>query len=339
MRGGWVAVVAVGAWCVGGCGDAEGAAADGQVDVVDDTAVADTSEPSDTAADSGEGVDTAEADSAEPADTIATLDTGTGPTITTRTVEIGPFSVAAGVEQTMCATVDLGNVEPGVIRGLRTHLTAGSHHMIVHLLDGPADPTPRPCGAFSHGMGQQVLFIAQQRESGLAYPEGSGLPVAAHQSIGLELHFINYFAEDKVDITGGLEVDLAPAGSVADEVHVLFTGDLSFTIPAKGTYTETSWWPVSAGQRVLAMTTHTHQLGTYASIRVASGPSDTTGALLHESTSWSDPPLTEFDPLLTFDAGTGLLLTCEFDNPNAYPVHFGTGFEDEMCFMWLYYLQ
>jgi len=320
----------------GGCSDGGAQVEDtSAADVAGDTTSVDSTAPADTAAAD---------DTASPGDTVVavdttSLDTTTGPEVTTHQVAIGPFSVEAGVEKTMCATIDLGNAEPGVIRGLRTHLTAGSHHMIVHILDEPADPTPRPCGAFSHGMGQKVLFIAQQRESGLAYPADSGLPIGAHQSIGLELHFINYFAEDKVDIEGLVDVDLAPEGSVTDEVHVLFTGDLSFTIPAESTFTETSWWPVGAGSRVLAMTSHTHQLGTYASIRVASGPNDTTGELLHESTSWSDPPLTEFDPLLTFDSGSGLLLTCEFDNPNSYAVGFGTGFNDEMCFMWLYYLQ
>ncbi|MCB9733957.1 MAG: hypothetical protein H6745_15275 [Deltaproteobacteria bacterium] len=308
----------------GGCSDG-GSEGVGDTTVAGDTVGGDTTAPPE---DTGGEADTA--DTSAPADTR-------DPDVVTKTVNIGPFSVPSGVERTMCATIDLGNDAGATIRGIRTHLTPGSHHMIVHRLDGPADPTPRPCGAFSHGMNQQVLFIAQQRESELVYPDGAGLPVPAHQSIGLELHYINYFAEDDVDITGSVDIDLGPPTAGEKTIQVLFTGELSFMIPANGEKTVTSYTPIPSSWQILAMTSHTHQLGVLATIAQVSGPSDATPEVLHESTSWSEPPLTTFDPPLVLDKG-GLELTCEFENTTDHPVYFGTGFNDEMCFMWLYYV-
>lgn len=282
------------------------------------------------------GLDTIAPPEDTAGDVIPTEDTAE-PGLITRTVTIGPFNVPRGVERTMCATIDLGNDAPRTLRGIRTHLSPGSHHMIVHRLDGPADPTPRPCGAFSHGMNQQVLFIAQQREAALRYPDGAGLPLPAHQSVGLELHFINYFDEDEVAISGTVDLELGPPAVGDKAIQVLFTGDLGFTIPAQSTKTVTSYTAVPAAWRILAMTSHTHQLGVLATIARVTGPSDASPVLLHESRSWSEPPLTTFDPPLSLADG-GLRLTCEFDNPTDHPVHFGTGFNDEMCFMWLYYV-
>ncbi len=99
-----------------------------------------------------------------------------------------------------------------------------------------------------------------------------------------------------------------------------------------------SWHSIPAGSRVFAVTSHTHQLGELAYIERTRSASEE-GTILHESTTWAEPPLDVFDPLLRFEAGEGLKLTCTFNNTTDSTVHFGTGFEDEMCFLWVYYLE
>jgi hypothetical protein len=102
---------------------------------------------------------------------------------------------------------------------------------------------------------------------------------------------------------------------------------------------------------IFAMTSHTHQHGTLATINLATNPSlgtsnpNSAAAVdldpsnpLHVSHSWSDPPLTLFDPpLQVTDAAQGFHLVCHYDNTTSNTVSFGESFNDEMCFMWAYF--
>jgi hypothetical protein len=257
--------------------------------------------------------------------------------VETRSVTAGPFSAPNGAERTQCVSFDVGNELPMFLVGVRTHLTPGSHHMIVYRLDEPPDARPRPCGAFSHGVSDSI-FIAQQREAAITYPRGTGLRIEAHQTIGLEIHYINYVSDAPIDIAGTVELDLVPADGALEEMHLLFDGDLSLTIPARSDHTATSFHAIPSGARIFALTSHTHQLGTRATIHRATSET-APGELLHESTSWAEPPLDVFDPMLVLDPGEGLLLTCEYHNPTDEEVGFGLGFDDEMCFLWAHIVE
>ena len=244
---------------------------------------------------------------------------------------IGPFEVMPGDEQTMCVIVDLGNPNPGMLRSVSAHLTEGSHHLIVTKIDdGVAMPTPTACGAFAHG--GDALFIAEKPETTLTYPDGSGLPFVAHQLIGLEMHFLNYTGEP-LQISGTVDFALVDDDTPLDEVHLLFVGDPGLYIPAMSQAVSQSNHSVPTGAQVFAMTSHMHSLGTYATITRTPN-----GELLHESDSWSEPPFDVYQPALTFEPGEGLQLTCNYDNPTTQDVSFGTGFYDEMCFLWAHYI-
>jgi hypothetical protein len=140
------------------------------------------------------------------------------------------------------------------------------------------------------------------------YPAGTGLRVRAHQPLRLELHYINYFADVPADISGTVEVDIATEDGELRQVRLLFTGDLSFTLPARMATTVSSTHTLPVGAELFAITSHTHRLGTFASIdRV--NPEGTTR--LHESDSWSDPPLDVFDEMA---ARAGLRLLERWSN-------------------------
>ena len=95
--------------------------------------------------------------------------------------------------------------------------------------------------------------------------------------------------------------------------------------------------PASGTRHVFALTSHTHKLGVLSTIeRVAAATSPATTPI-HESQDWSEPPLTQFTPPLTFTGSDGLRLKCNYDNTTNQHVGFGTGVDQEMCFMWVYY--
>jgi hypothetical protein len=249
-------------------------------------------------------------------------------------VMIGPITVDAGEEDTVCVVVPLGNVDVAAILSVETELSAGTHHVIVHLSDEPAQPTPVGCGAFAGSSHDDIVFIAQQPTAELVYPSGTALYVDANQNVHLEMHFFNYLPGDTADVQARVRIELLrdPPTDLSP-VDLLFTGGPGGAIPPMSTATWQSFNPVPDGDAIFALTTHMHSLGVRGTIYRATGESDPNPELLYETTSWDEAPLEFYEPF-TLDEGEGLLLRCEYDNPTDEPVGFGLGFADEMCFLW-----
>lgn len=245
-------------------------------------------------------------------------------------------SIPVGEEHIYCQVLDLGNEQPAMIRSIHTSLDPGTHHMIVEKTSNPRTTAPYDCGNTIPG-GPNTLFIAQEPDSTVTYPDGTGLPINAHQHIYIELHYINYFTSP-IDVTGTVDFDLAPVDPSIKPVTVLFNGPLSLDIPARSTdVTVDALEHVPDGAHIFALTTHMHHLGVDATIKEATAIGDPNATLLHESMNWEVPPLTTFDPPLVLGSGEALWLTCHYDNPGDTDVHFGISFYDEMCFLWAYY--
>lgn len=255
-----------------------------------------------------------------------------------RAVEIGPVFAAPGAEDTVCVVLDLGNEEPGTVRSLRTSLSSGTHHVIVtKVADTVEQPTPTSCGAFAGGAPDaDLLFIAQQPEAALTYPDGTGVRVAAHQHVHLEMHYFNYLPDAEQGISASVTFDLVTDDGELRPVELMFQGELSLFLPAGEQVTVTSFHTVPPGAEIFALSSHTHQYGVRGAIYRATSEADP-GTLLHESLSWSEPPFDTYEPF-ALDAGEGLRLQCEFHNTSDHDVGFGLGFNDEMCFLWAHYV-
>lgn len=268
-----------------------------------------------------------------PIDAIDAPPDAPDPTVVeSRSVTVGPVTVAPGGEATVCTVLDLGNADPRLIRAVHSQLSDGTHHVIATLSSNPPETGLRPCGPFAGGLDRGILTIAQQPRATLGYPEGAGLAVTAHQSIHLEMHYFNP-TEASLDISGTITLDLAAAGGDLRPVELLFTGGNSLNIPAHGTQTVSSEHPLPAGALLFATTAHTHQWGTLATVELLDGPGDPTPQLLHSSTNWAERPLDQFAPI-TVAEGALLRLTCNYANQSDQPVGFGLSAEDEMCFVW-----
>lgn len=261
--------------------------------------------------------------------------------VETRSLTIGPITVPAGGEQTVCVSLDLGNEVPRMVRSVSTSLTEGTHHVIVTRVDGAVAPDPSPCGAFAGGgigPNSDVLFIAQQPEAELVYPAGAGLPVAAHQTIHLEMHYFNAQAAGELAISGTVELALAPDDGVSlRPVELLFTGDLGLALPAGEQVTVSSAFDLPDGVALFGTTAHTHQWGRRATVELIDGDGDPVPELLHDSSNWAERPMAIFEPVVV-GAGHKLRLTCDFDNQSGADVGFGLSANDEMCFLWAHYV-
>jgi hypothetical protein len=225
-------------------------------------------------------------------------------------------------------------------------LSTGSHHLIVDRRSSATNiqTDAEACAPTMAGDDTRPL-IAQQLDTRVTLPSGVAYKLDAHQRIFLQLHYINLSTKSE-DIQGMVELKIASkAAGTPIEAKSLFAGALtinlaphspgsasSFQVPGRSANTGTT-------RHVFALTSHTHSLGVHATIeRVASANAPATQPI-HESLNWSEPPLTMFDPPLDFsDSGNdGLRLICNYMNTTDHAVMFGTAFEDEMCFMWMYF--
>jgi len=253
-----------------------------------------------------------------------------------RELTIPPRMIAPGEEITMCREIRLGNADAMLIRRIHVSIPTGSHHVIVYRSRATAEqPELQRCMGLGGILeGTAPMFIAQQHESGIDFPPGVGLDIAADQMIRLEEHFVNTGA---APIMAGARVtfDLAPrAGlTVAD---MMFWGTQGINVAPRSMGRAQYFRPALPAVNVFGLTSHTHQYGVRSTIEVATALTGN-GREVHRSESWEEPPLTRFDPPLTFNEGEGLRLVCNYNNTTDRTLRFGESFFQEMCFLWAYY--
>ena len=262
-----------------------------------------------------------------------------GPVLTAR---MALDQVAPGDQLTVCTTVFLDNPTEVKVKNVRGHISGGSHHFMVDR--APSDvPLPGlvPCIGLA-GTDVTRVLIAEKPETVFAMPHGVGFTLGPNQALTTELHYFNP-TDAPLDISAVVEFELAEGEEAANmkEASMVFTGNpaiallpnspgvVDFYMPLAGTPEEPA--------HVFALTSHTHALAVRSTIEVVDDPLATSGRLVHESLSWAEPPMSEFNPPLEFTGTQGLLLRCEYENTRDVPVTFGTAVENEMCFMWLYY--
>jgi hypothetical protein len=254
---------------------------------------------------------------------------------------ITALQVPPGGENHVCVVLELPNPNQVWIGTINATLSGGSHHLIVDRRPAgtAALVDPAVCAPTMGGQDSR-LIIAQQTQTTVALPSGVAFSMEGRQPLFLQLHYFNSGGNVR-DITGEVEFVLANTSQGAPiEAKSIFTGTLSIDLAPQSVGASEGFFnvrPQSGTRHVFALTSHTHKLGVRATIeRVASAASAPTTPI-HESTDWSEPPLSQFTPPLTFNGSDGLRLKCNYNNTTTERVGFGTGVDQEMCFMWVYY--
>lgn len=253
-----------------------------------------------------------------------------------REVTVPPQVIMPGQEVTRCREVRLGNAAPMLVRGIHVSIPHGSHHVIVYRSRATTEqPELTDCRGLSGILaGTAPLFIAQQPESGIDFPDGVGLSIAANQMIRLEEHFINT-GSTPIMVGARVTFDLAD-GDGLTPADMMFWGTAGINVAPHTMGTAQYFRPVLAGVNVFGLTSHTHQYGVRSTVERATALTGM-GTELHRSTNWEEPPLTRFSPPLTFAEGEGLRLVCTYNNTSNGRLSFGESFNQEMCFLWAYY--
>lgn len=262
----------------------------------------------------------------------------------TSAASIGPLTIPAGQERTVCVNLRLANEHPILATQISSTLAPGSHHLILYRSTAQTESlTPTTCQAFGSILGGEnvPVYITQQLEDDFSLPGGTGLMLEAHQMVRLEAHYLNASpgsleARARVLIAGKSLVTGEAAGLV--EANLAFWGTARIDIPPNSSFdTGVQFQAALPGTTGVALTTHQHRLGTRFQIWASAAPGDTTAAPVADSQDWSDPPLYRLSPAPQFDGTSGLSYRCQWHNPTPQQVHFGESALDEMCFLWMYY--
>ena len=168
------------------------------------------------------------------------------------------------------------------------------------------------------------------------FPRGVAYALPAGQMVRIELHFLNTTTAP-LPLTATVQLTGAEIGTVTDHANLIFTGNLSISIPPQSTAVvgpSTSTFgdhePI-----IFGVTGHQHQRGTRFLIELG----DPAGSMttIYDNNDWAEAPLTIFDPPIATQRGQGLRYTCTYANPTNQTINFGTSATDEMCFLWAYY--
>ena len=258
-------------------------------------------------------------------------------------VKWGPTTVPAGTESTQCVVKRLGNGESISVHEIHNSLGATSHHFIVYRVNDTVERLePYPCQPFTDTFNDPPLIITQRADDRLTLPDGVAYTMEPNQMVRLELHYINVSAAPQTAEASSTFVPI-PQEDVENEANVIFMGDTDINIPAMSEQTlGPSFIQLPSrfdGVSYFAVTGHEHQWGKGVYVEVAES-AEAPGTPVYDvpNFQWDEPETVTYndDPFTVPDGG-GFRITCDWDNRSDSPVYFGTGVDDEMCFLWAYY--
>ncbi len=270
----------------------------------------------------------------------ADADAGALP-VQTFSASVGPITVDAGEETTVCITMKLANPDAIYVPRVTASLAPGSHHLVLYRSTATTESlTPTPCTAFQgviDGSGVPVL-IAQTLSAELTFPQGVAIKLAPQQMIMLEAHYIN---AGSVSLQGHGSVTITSLPATTPNIiesDVGFFGTEGIVLAPMSVGSVGPLFVAGiAGTHGFALTTHQHRLGSRFRIWYANSASDTNHTPVADTTDWSNAPLYMMNPVLDFNGQNGLAYECEWDNTTSSIVTFGESALQEMCFLWMYY--
>ncbi len=253
-----------------------------------------------------------------------------------------PFPVRPGADREGCEYRVTPNHRPMDVSAFELKVTPGTHHFVVWEYLG-RDHTPADFWsgiAYSPGcigLGPQDGFVSTANLFGMLsghirvqFPPGIAVRLEPDAAVYADLHLHNYGSSP---LTAEAVFNFIPArkGTVRHRAQALTVGSLQIDIPPHGTASLTGEWHTTTDLNLVQVSTHQHRRGTQVSVHRVDAAGTDLGELV-TSTDWEHPNVRWFLDAMRLAAGEGLRFTCDWNNPDDHPVHFGVTTEDEMCF-------
>jgi hypothetical protein len=182
-------------------------------------------------------------------------------------------------------------------------------------------------------------MLSLNTDDTLSLPYGVGYPLAAHQMLQIELHTQNLTgaplpASATTTLTATTNADLLYESAM----FVGGTRQISLSPQIGSNAAVYVPWNQPATAQIFALTGMQHRYGTDLTVRTSTGPSDTSGSIIFDTTNaWSQPATLTLTSPLAVAQNAGLSLTCSWLNTTMATVSFGTSFAGEVCFLVAFY--
>lgn len=254
--------------------------------------------------------------------------------------------IPRGTEITYCYYFKTPNTALLPIKSWKSHMTAGSHHMILYFTRTEEQPagtvTTSNCGGGGGGLNAPVWTYASQvqdQEFTLPGDDGGGLPLAQNVPAGqpayIQMHYLN--ATD-ADLTVHVELNAnAYAGGVAVRgaaPYITYNTNISIPAAQGSTATAMGSCTVSPTLKFFTISTHCHKQGVHTYVKDG-------GAMVFESTDWEHPGDRTWAASPFFSFATGKLsYQCDYLNAagTSAPIVDGpSAATNEMCMAVGYY--
>lgn len=242
----------------------------------------------------------------------------------TVTVTMDSFVVPAGAEVYKCQNFvnPFGGADVEV-KQFESHMTAGSHHLLVFYKNGLT--SSGPLGSCSGLEFAATPYGSQRRDDLLTFPPGVAAFIPGTQGMRFQSHYLN--ATDK-DITASVAVTFHKAlpGTITDHAGVLFFVNTDLKIPSTNMpFTLQKTCPLTVPVNIIQSASHMHQhaVGFTAS-------SDT--SMIYQTREWNEPTPAVFAPPLHLEAGSSITFGCTWVNNSGATLTFGeSAMTNEMC--------
>ena len=244
------------------------------------------------------------------------------------------MDVPAGAETWQCVVMNMPNLDVAPVNRVESVQTPGLHHLdVTALLSANIDPGRYDCNQLyaDHPelMDQATLYAAQGTgHSQIDLGPGVVASVPPGLPILFEMHYVNATAKD-------IHAEAYVNGYTIDQKEVVTTisgmavRDRHIKVPAMSDDTEWTRCVMDHDVDLVLVTTHTHELGRDAHIKLFDGTN--VGDEIYVNNMWQAPPLKQFTPTMHIAAGTGFELGCHYFNDTPAEVDWGYLAKDEMC--------
>lgn len=272
----------------------------------------------------GAGGSTSSSDAASSSASGTVSSTGSGTSSgQTVTIEMEAFDVPPGGEVYKCQNFANPFGGDAEVSAFESHMTGGSHHLLMFYEDDAADGPLEDCSGLEFG---PTPYSTQLPDDSVVFPTGVAAAIPATKGIRLQSHYLNTSSET---ITAHVKMvyQLAAPGTVKDHAGVLFIVQPFIIVQPNSTKEVKYDCNVPQDMSVIKTASHMHKHGTKFTSTVA-------GEVFYETDSWDHPVPALFDPPMKLNAGDPLHFGCTFVNNSPNTLTFGESAEsNEMCIL------
>jgi hypothetical protein len=244
------------------------------------------------------------------------------------------FTLQPGEEKFMCYFTSLPTSSPVGVTRYESHMTPGSHHMIVYatstalapdgtLQDCANGPAAEDSNAGAKPEPAVPAYASQQPDSVIELPRGVGVALRARQPLILNMHYINTTSASRT-VHVELNIKTFAEGETFTPAAAFATYNTQISIPAKGTQIVQGNCALPDGAQFFMLTTHSHMYTQEA--RVSDGD-----ATLVKTNDWQHPSVEQWATPYTFHSGH-LTYQCSYQNTTDGVISVGqSATKNEMC--------